>query len=713
MADNPKKHRILKISLALVALLLLALWIAPNFIRANDFKPMIVQQFKQQTGLDLSIGSIKASFFPWLGVRVKDIHVHNPEGFSQDDLLSLKHIDVRVALLPLLHGELKIKQFLLIDPVLSLQRNRQGQLNYATPLAEAGTASAAVVEVPQGELPETTSLQSLGVVFSAKLIHLSGGRIEWRDAVKQNFLVVHDVDMRIDDVLLSQPIVAHLSATYQHQAIQLEGQFGPFEDLASIDLSRLPMQWRLQTKALPLAELAKLVQQAHLASALLDVDVLFEQHASGERVSAGSLSLHDKHDVLLDWQLQLDHDADLLRLPFMQVSLDGQKVLKAYGEFSSLQHSPHYRLSVQSETFKRQDLQRWFPDLKAMYAAHSQPWQQLSLGFSVSGNAEEARFPDVKLHLDDDWLHARASVQWMGEASLRLSLTASQLHLDPWLPAKQQKHAQSSLWAVQQAFADTVGREPDLRFLRDWKLHVQAQFEHVLYQGLSFDQCHFVLKGRQGHLLLQPARLDLAGGKLEATLHMNINDYPVRWRDELQLSNVRIEPLLQHLTGKAFVDGRLTAHVDVAARGLLIAHSLPTLQGKGDVQLSEGSVHGFDLLAALSGQSAAQSMTAFKQLSASFQIKEGVLSSDDLFAESTAFRLTGKAELDLPRQQLEAHLRPRLSAGIHLPGVSLRSGLMVPVYVHGPFDNVAVSVELSPAGLLDAVGTLLGSDSGF
>ncbi|MDX8407066.1 MAG: AsmA family protein, partial [Mariprofundaceae bacterium] len=123
-------RKIVRYSLIVLGVLVVVLLVAPFFIDVNDYKTRIEQEVEDATGRHLSIGAVQASLFPWVGVRLDDVHLANRSGFSGHDFLSVERLHVKLALLPLLNRELEIKQFEVASPKVYLERHSDGQNNW-------------------------------------------------------------------------------------------------------------------------------------------------------------------------------------------------------------------------------------------------------------------------------------------------------------------------------------------------------------------------------------------------------------------------------------------------------------------------------------------------------------------------------------------------------------------------------------------------------
>ena len=120
----------IRYSLIVIALVIVGLLAAPFFIDVNQYKDVITQKVEDATGRKLTIGSISASLFPWIGVKLEDVHMANRQGFAERDFVSAEGVDVRVNLMPLFSGRYEIKRFVLDKPDIYLERHKDGETNW-------------------------------------------------------------------------------------------------------------------------------------------------------------------------------------------------------------------------------------------------------------------------------------------------------------------------------------------------------------------------------------------------------------------------------------------------------------------------------------------------------------------------------------------------------------------------------------------------------
>ncbi|MBT3387601.1 MAG: AsmA family protein, partial [Desulfobacula sp.] len=99
---------------AFLVLIIAAVIIIPQFVDINKYKPVIEQKVAEATGRSFTLGDeMDLSVFPWVGVKLTDLHLGNPDGYKQKDMVSVKNFEVRLKVMPLLSKKIEIKTFVL------------------------------------------------------------------------------------------------------------------------------------------------------------------------------------------------------------------------------------------------------------------------------------------------------------------------------------------------------------------------------------------------------------------------------------------------------------------------------------------------------------------------------------------------------------------------------------------------------------------------
>ena len=117
--------------LALLALVVAALFLVPTFLDWERFKPEISERLEAITGREVAIdGAVAVSILPVPKITVADLRIANVPGAAAAEMARIKSVDLALALGPLLGGEIAVTSLEFIEPVIELERSAGGQPNW-------------------------------------------------------------------------------------------------------------------------------------------------------------------------------------------------------------------------------------------------------------------------------------------------------------------------------------------------------------------------------------------------------------------------------------------------------------------------------------------------------------------------------------------------------------------------------------------------------
>src|SRR5262245_21552140 len=91
-----------KVVVGLFVILVFIALLLPYFLDVDRYRDTIAGAIGTATGRKVTIGKMRARFLPGVGLTVQGLHIGNPAGFPEGDVLSAEEIRVNVALGPLL-----------------------------------------------------------------------------------------------------------------------------------------------------------------------------------------------------------------------------------------------------------------------------------------------------------------------------------------------------------------------------------------------------------------------------------------------------------------------------------------------------------------------------------------------------------------------------------------------------------------------------------
>ncbi len=218
------RQRVQKIGLiraaTLVALVGLAL-VVPSFIDWNNYRQQIRSALTDATGRDVAIeGGISFQLLPSPALSAEAVTIASMDGVESPYLASLNRLDVNVALLPLITGEIKVLSLLLDEPDIYLETLADGQNSWEF-----------AIDGPEGASNEE------GAALSVNDFIIQNGDIHYINRQTDQDVSVAGLSARIKANNVNGPFDATLAFTYQDTPVQIKAEMSEWFDGQRIPLS--------------------------------------------------------------------------------------------------------------------------------------------------------------------------------------------------------------------------------------------------------------------------------------------------------------------------------------------------------------------------------------------------------------------------------------------------------------------------------------------
>jgi AsmA protein len=296
-------------------------------------------------------------------------------------------------------------------------------------------------------------------------------------------------------------------------------------------------------------------------------------------------------------------------------------------------------------------------------------------------------------------------------ANAKLALET--LDLNPYLPPEgakaggtaQPAPAPSAQGAApsQQGWSD----DPiDVSGLRQADADLDFTVGGLMARKLKVGKSHIGVTLKNGRLVADLTEMALYGGNGKAKNTANAAERVPAIGLSFDLSGLQANPFLSDAIDLDRLEGTANASIDVQGRGASQRQIVSSLDGAGKVQFLDGAVRGINLAAMvrniqgafLDPEARKQQKTDFAELAGTYTIKSGILSNQDLELKSPLLRVTGKGTVNLPQQTVNYRVEPKAVASTTGQGGATDvSGVMVPVIVEGPWDNLSYKPDLAGA----------------
>ena len=305
---------------------------------------------------------------------------------------------------------------------------------------------------------------------------------------------------------------------------------------------------------------------------------------------------------------------------------------------------------------------------------------------------------------------------------LKGQLAVGDLDVNPYLPAETQGGGTAAgTPADSNAGSEGWSEEPmDFSGLKAANLDFDLSVDSILIRKIQIGKGALALKLKDGVFTADLKELALYEGKGSGSVTLDGSGKVPSLKKSFTLEGVQAQPLLTDAAGFDRLAGTAKADYAITAQGASQMDMVKNLNGKGAVKFENGAIVGINLAAmvrnvstAFLDQSAGETQkTDFSELSGTFTIANGLLKNDDLSLQSPLLRINGAGTSDLPARTVDYRVEPKFAATLEGQGGEQKvAGVMVPVIVSGPWDNLSYKPDLAslvkdPSKVMDAVKDL-------
>lgn len=324
---------LIKLSIAIIALLTLMIGLLLAFVDPNDYKNEIQTQVKNSINRDLHInGDIAWTFFPQLGFSSGEIELDNLANFSKPLLLKIHKASLGINILPLLKGQISIGELTIDGFELTLLTNKNGISNL-----DNMVAASSKVAKPTKDPSSTKSKGEDGFWKMNKTqlagININNAVVEVEDlqAASYQKITINEIKLgrfALDEetqlTINSKIIVDDLQAQIALQSLLLVSA-----DFSNITLNKLQIDVLLTAAALPNGQLKSqlksdinfAVQSKLISVKKLDINTI---------ISADNLP-HKKITTQLNANIDYQLDKQLATIKALKLKVDD---IELVGEMS-------------------------------------------------------------------------------------------------------------------------------------------------------------------------------------------------------------------------------------------------------------------------------------------------------------------------------------------------------------------------------------------
>jgi len=630
---------------ALIVLIVLALLAVRLLVNPNDFKPRIVSAVRDATGRELSLpGELQLGVFPWVAVEFGPASLGNPPGFSAEPFVAVKHVAMRVRLLPLLRKQLQIGRIDVDGLELRLQKNAQGKTNW-----DFGSKTGAA-EPPPRSGAASASLQDLAG------LQIKDSRVSYQD------LVAEQLNLEIGRI--------HAGTT---TPVSLRVRLITAPGSAPLDLT---------------------ARCSFSASAEGDGFAVTKLELTGTRVQSATATTKVAFNAP---ELTADLKGQTLSVPAFNAQLAGAQL------GGSLQGTHVVDAPQLGGTFK---LMPASPrELLASMGTQPPPTRDAKALTRLSGagtfeySPRAAALKGLELHLDDSTLRGNLAVTDLKTDALSFDLALDQIDFDRYRPPVGAASKPAAAPPERAAESQDGG-------LKSLLLNGTLKVGRAAIANLKVTQLSATVTARNAVLHIAPISAQFYGGSYTGDVTIDSRPRVPTLKFEQSMSNVDVGPLLLDFAKSKRLSGRGTVMTNLTAQGLDGDAILRTLDGHATATLNNGAIEGFDLwfevnraMTLIQKQSlpagSSSGRTRFDVFKATADINNGVASSRDLTIASQNLRVTGAGTVNLASEALDYRINAAvLKQATTGPATAANTLATIPVNITGSLSSPKIAPDL-------------------
>ncbi|MGR5110775.1 AsmA family protein [Vibrio jasicida] len=600
------KKLLLIIAIPVVAILAVVLALI-IFVNPNQFKPLIVEQAQKQTGLELVIeGDISWQFFPSIGFELGRTELRNPQGFSQPNLFKVDAVGVDVSVTPLLSKQLEIGNVTLDGAEFYLETLKDGSKNIdALTKAQTQQAEQTTNTTPKQE----SATQGSGSDWTINLagVSISNGYVEIQDKQADSHIKLSDISLNLSQFAFDNWTTADFGVkgemNEQKFTAQGKADFKLAKGLANYALKDINFD----------ATYADATNK--IDSATIGLDTFEFDKANNLSYALKGEAGGMKLDMKGGGELNVDKAISKVQL--------NKLTLNSTFEGDTLPQSP-MKVDMASD-----------------------------LSFDLTKS--HLSFVLEKLTANAIALDGKADVTLGDIPKVRFAVHSPNIDLDEFLGLNNQAPAGDKPASGGSKAPAGPEVEPDLSALKTLDVKGDITIDKFKAANAKMEAVKASFSINRGVFDLNSFTSKLYQGTISATAKLDARKSPATYTAKKSIKGIHVQPLLIDVANNDMLEG--TGNIDVNVKGSSLTPTgiKKNLVGTIAINFTDGAVNGINVAqlirenyARFKGQSLdgtdGVKKTDFSAMTATLKLNKGVVSTDNMKAQSPLLRVRGKGK---------------------------------------------------------------------
>jgi AsmA protein len=644
-------------------LAIIGMFVLVKVVNLNEFKPQISDYVYKHTGYQLAInGPLSWTFFPYFGVRINDVTLSNKDDFTPTDFIKIGEANVEVSLIDLLLKKINIEEITLKNSTFYLQRDKSGKTNFhdLVVFITSPKNNSKVVAVDN-----TTT----GYKFSdLSGLDIKNANVYWQDAKHNRSASIKNFNLDVTDVQFDQPVKVISSFILESSSPAFRSHITidcTAEGDSSSDIYKLKNLQVISTQDKPYT-------------------------IKSELIARGSVNFADNTFVL-----------DKFALNIADLSIDGN----VHG--SALDQEPELNGHFLVHSFSPKRLFSNFE--KELKTGNENILHTAGLSGNFTYTDGVLNLKEMQIYVDEMNLQGGCDINFYKQ-DVFFNLGLSQLNLNRYkdvdVVAKLRLQATPGQAISPRSNQGVARNKPQSSVsqqdgqYKNWRFAGDLKIGNIIIKKLIFNNATVHLIYANKIFLLEPFRANFYQGIINGKSKITKLNGNSLIAVQENLTNVHLAPLLSDLIGKAYVRGNGDLALNFTSD---TQDFFQKLNGNGNLKITKGTIKGvnidfviataYSLLRHTILPSQPQDQTSvFNQATASFNIKNGVVSNRDLLISGQNYRVTGRGIVNLSKETIDYKMRAsKVKYSVNKQPYS--EAVFVPIDITGTFADLNYNVD--------------------
>jgi len=603
---------------------------------ANDFKPSIESQAKEQAGIYLKIkGELAWSLLP-LGITLGELEVLDQ---NQKNFASIKELIAEIDLFSLFKLAPKVQTISIDGLALELIQEKDKTPNWANILPASDskkteTNTSSIKKTNSDSSPDTEKTNK-PIDFLVESFSIQNSRVHFFSESDSLDVTLKNIQLAISNIALNQNIPLSLQFDLVNAKPELKlnthisGQLSISEDMSAFKLHDLTSQYKINS---PL--LGKNTIQAH---------------------SNASIQANTKTETI---------NISQLALGFENLALTGSVNIKEYAKQPDIQG----KISLAEFSLKQllTHLGVELPKMKSPQALN-----KVSLSTTFKNAHQQLELSKLNIQLDDS--------HWLGslgfhtpDQAVKLTLKGDKINIDDYLPpasGKPTEAASKDNKPAKQTQTETASLPQEtellpLKTIRALKLDIQIEQDTLIVKQLETNQVNTRITAQNGLLKLDTFTGKFYQGSYNVKARIDAHTDTPLWSATQSIQGVQLEPIAKIFSELDYIPaGTLNLKAKQNSTGNLLSQITKNAAADSQIEVKDGRIKNISLnamacegLALLNKESVNTDQwpkeTPFTRLSAEATLKQQKVDSQ-LSVITSGIKLSGTGKINTQNEHVD------------------------------------------------------------